>query len=130
MRVSLGAPLGRIARLNNPEMFREYENVIVFTREDIRRRYKTITREMAYINKIGLNLDKNDEWKLIGYWPTIMQVVSRIDMNMDLIFKREPLQSYLDAYIYNNIQDQKNISLSPQKALNTGKLSKLNDWVE
>lgn len=54
-----------------------------------------------------------------------MQVISRIDMNMNLIFKIKPLQSYLNAYIYNNIKNQKKILLSPQKTFNTGKHSKL-----
>lgn len=41
--------------------------------------------EIDYINKIYLHLDRNEEWKLIGYWPKIMESVDMIDMDMDLI---------------------------------------------
>lgn len=127
MRVSEGVPFGRIAELYNPEMFREYENVIVFTREDINRIYNSIMTEIDHINKIDLNLDRREEWKLIGYWPQIMQGVHSIDMDMDLIFKKEPLQSYLDAYLYNNIPNlHKEVSVSERKAIATIDVYNLN----
>jgi len=69
------------------------------------------------INKIDLHLDRSEEWKLIGYWPKIMQKVHGIDMDMDLIFKKEPLQSYLDAYLYSNVKiPKKNIAVSENEA--------------
>ncbi len=113
MRVSEGLPFGRIAKLYNPEMFQEHETVIVFTRADISRAYTSIMMQIDHINKIDLHLDRKEGWKLIGYWPEIMQSVHRIDMNMNLISKKEPLQSYLDAYIYNM---EKKVSVSPKKA--------------
>lgn len=120
MRVSEGVPFGRIAELYNPEMFEEHENVIVFTRDDINRRCTSIRAEIDYINKIDLHLDRSEEWKLIGYWPKIMQSVHRIDMNMDLIFKKGHLQSYLDAYLYNDIcSSQKNVAVSQNQAIAT-----------
>ncbi len=118
MRVSEGVPSGRYAELYNPEIFEEHESVIVFTREDINRRYSSIMAEIDHINKIALHLDKSEEWKLIGYWPEIMQSVDTIDNNMDLIFEKEPLQSYLDAYIYNKIQSsRKSVSVTVNKAI-------------
>ncbi|MGZ7116561.1 MAG: hypothetical protein ACXVHS_03810 [Methanobacterium sp.] len=120
MRVSEGMPFGRIAELYDPEMFQEHETVIVFTRNDINRRYTSIMAQIDYINKIDLHLVRCEEWKLIGYWPKIMQSVHRIDMNMDLIFKKEPIQSYLDAYLYTNIQSsQKNVTVSKKEAITT-----------
>ncbi len=120
MRVSDGVPCGRIAEPYNPEMFQEHETVIVFTRDDVNRRYTSIMAEIAHINKIDLHLLRCEKWKLIGYWPKIMQSVHRIDMNMDLVLKKEPLQSYLDAYLCNNIQSpQKEASVSPREAVNT-----------
>ncbi len=103
MRVSEGVFFGRIAKLYNPEKFQDREEVIGFPREDFNRTYTSIAQQIEYINKIGLHLDRNDEWKLIGYWPKMMQRVHRIDMHMGLILKKEPLQSYLDAYLYDNI---------------------------
>jgi hypothetical protein len=74
-----------------------------------------------------LHLDRSEEWKLIGYWPKIMQNVHRIDMNMDLIFKKELIQSYLDAYLYDNIQSSQNkVSVSEKEGINTIKASNLN----
>ena len=127
MRVSEGVPFGRIAKLYNPEMFQEHENVVVFTRDDINRTYTSIMAEIDFINKIDLHLDRSEEWKLIGYWPKIMQSVHRIDMNMDLILKKEPIQSYLDTYLCRDIQSpQKNVALSEQKAIATINASNLN----
>jgi len=127
MRVSEGVPDGRIAELYNPEMFQKHEEVIVFTKEEFNRTYISIRKQIDYINKIGLHLDRSEEWKLIGYWPKIMQNVHRIDMNMDLIFKKEPIQSYLDAYLYDNIQSSQNkVSVSEKEAITKIKLSNLN----
>jgi hypothetical protein len=127
MRVSEGVPDGRIAELYNSEMFQEHEEVIVFTREEFNRTYTSIWKQIDYINKIDLHLDRSEEWKLIGYWPKIMQNVHRIDMNMDLIFKKEPIQSYLDAYLYDNIQSSQNkVSVSEKEGITTIKASNLN----
>jgi hypothetical protein len=127
MRVSEGVPFGRIAELYNPEMFQEHETVIVFTRDDINRTYTSIMTQIDYINKIDSHLDRSEEWKLIGYWPKIMQGVQRINMNMDLIFKKEPIQSYLDAYLYSNSQSpQKNVEVSEKEAITAINASNLN----
>lgn len=100
MRVSEGVLSGRFIELYNPEIFQEHETVIIFTREDINRRITSIMAEIDYITKIYLHLDRDEEWKLMGYWPKIMRSVQYIDRNIDLIFKKEPLQSYLDTYLY------------------------------
>ena len=127
MRVSEGVPFGRIAELYKPEMFQEHETVIIFTRDDINRTYTSIMAQIDYINKIDLHLDRSEEWKLIGYWPKIMQSVHRINMNMDLILKKEPMQSYLDAYLYKNIQNpQKNVAISEEEAITASNVSNLN----
>lgn len=115
MRVSEGVPSGRFAELYNPEIFQEHESVIVFTRDDINRTYHSIMEQIDQINKISFQVD--EEWKLIGYWPKIMERVNLIDIEMDLIFEKESLQSYLDAYIYSNIQSPQNITVSDNKAL-------------
>jgi hypothetical protein len=109
MRVSEGVPRGRVAEIYHPELFPEQEEVIIFSREEFSRTYTSIRRQLDYIVKVDLHLDRSEEWKLMGYWPRIMQSVHRIDRDMDLIFKKEPLQSYLDAYLHEHIgssQDQ------------------------
>lgn len=128
MRVSEGVPSGRFAKLYNSEVFQDHEEVIVFRREDINRTYTSIMAEIDDINKINLHLDrKTDEWKLIGYWPQIMQKVHHIDINIDLLLKKEPLQAYLDSYLYNDIKSpQKNVAVSQKKAIAKIKVSKLN----
>ena len=104
MRVSEGVPEGRIAELYHPELFQEEEEVIVFTREEFSWTYTSIREQIDYIVKVDLHLDRSEEWKLMGYWPRIMQSVHRIDWSMDLIFQKETLQSYLDTYLYSPIQ--------------------------
>jgi len=108
MRVSEGVPRGRVAEVYHPELFQEHEEVIIFTREEFSRTYTSIQRQLDYIVKVDLHLDRSEEWKLIGYWPKIMQSVHRIDWDMDLIFKKEPLQSYLDAYLHEHIRSSRN----------------------
>lgn len=120
MRVSEGSPCGKIVELYKPELFQEHEEVIVFTREDFNRTYTSMKEQIDYINKINLHLDKSDEWKLLGYWPKIMQRVYRININMNLIFKKEPLQSYLDTYLFNSTQSsQEKIAVSEKEGIST-----------
>lgn len=125
MRVSEGVPYGRFAELYNPEMFQENESVIVFTRDDINRRITSMMEEIEYINKIVLYLDRSEEWKLMGYWPKIMQSVDHIDRNMDLIFEKEPIQSYLDAYLYNSVQSPQKFAV-PENSVDKVNVSNLN----
>ena len=127
MRVGEGAPMGRIAKLYNPEIFEEHEEVILFTRDDINRTYYSIMAQIDDINKIDLHLSRCEEWKLIGYWPKIMQNVHSIDMDMDLMLKKEPLQSYLDAYLYNKVcSSKKNVAVSQERSIVTINASNLN----
>ncbi len=100
MRMSEGVPKGRIAELYNPEMFQEHEEVIVFTRDEFNRFYTSMQDQIDYINKIDLYLDRSEEWKLIGYWPKILERIHILDRNMDSILTKQPLQCYLDASLY------------------------------
>lgn len=104
MRVSEGVPDGRIVELYNPDMFHEHEEVIVFTREEFSRTYRSIMERLDYIVKIDLHLDRSQEWKMISYWPRIMQNVHRLDREMDSLLQKETLQGYFDAYLYEHIQ--------------------------
>ena len=102
MRVSEGIPNGRIAELSHPEMFTEHEEVIVFTRNEFNRFYNSIMEQIDYINHIDLYLDRSEDWKLIGYWPKILQRIHLLDRNIDSILTKEAsLQCYLDASFYN-----------------------------
>ena len=105
MRMSEAVPKGRFAELYRPEMFQEHEEVIVFTREEFSRFYNSMMEQINYINKMDLFLDRNEDWKLLGYWPKLMEKVHILDVNMESILTKEPsLQSYLDASIYNTIK--------------------------
>jgi hypothetical protein len=74
MKVSEGVPNGRIAELYNPEMFLNYDEVIVFTREDFNRTYRSMIEQIDYIQKVEMHLDRSEEWKLIGYWTRILEI--------------------------------------------------------
>ena len=104
MRVSEAVPNGRIAELYNPELFHEHEEVIIFSREDFNRTYSSIKEQIEYINKIAVYLDEGEDWKLLGYWPKILDRIYLLDLNMDLIFQEEPTQCYLDTYLYDTIR--------------------------
>jgi hypothetical protein len=117
MRVSEGVPRGRIAELYNPKLFQEREEVIVFTRDEFSRTYSSMREQIDYINKADLQLNRNEEWKLIGYWPKILGRVYILDVNLDSILKEEPVQCYLDACLYSTIQNShKKVLTSKRKA--------------
>lgn len=107
MRLSEGVPRGRFVELYCPDMFQEHEEVIVFVREEFNRTYTSIQEQINYINRADLHLDRNHGWKLMGYWPKIMERVQILDFNMDSLFRKEPVQCYLDAYMYSAIVGSK-----------------------
>lgn len=126
MRVSEGVPNGRFVELYNPEMFSEGEEVIVFTRNEFNRTYTSIHEQMDYINKIYLHFERDEDWKLIGYWPKIMDKVYLLDIIIDSIFKKELQQCYLDVYLYNAIQSpKKKVVVSKKDCISTNKVSNL-----
>src|SRR5664280_2451397 len=124
MRMSEGVPKGRFAELYNPEMFQEHEEVIVFTREEFNRFYNSMMEQINYVNNMDLFLDRNEDWKLLGYWPKLMEKVHILDVNMESILTKEPsLQSYLDASIYNTVKSHhKNVTTSKKKVTGQIKL--------
>ena len=103
MRVSEGVTRGKIAELNNPEIFREREEVVVFTWDEFNRTYRSMRAEIDHINQIHLYLDESESWKLMGYWPKIMERVYIIDRNMNALLRKEPLQCYLDAFLESSV---------------------------
>ena len=116
MRVSEGVPRGRIAELYNPGMFKEREEVIVFTRDEFARTYNSMQEQIDYINNIDLFLNRGEEWKLTGYWPKILGRVYILDRNLNSILEKEPFQCYLDACLFNIIgSPNKNVSASKRK---------------
>lgn len=116
MRISEGVPRGRIAELYNPGMFQEREEVIVFTRDEFNRTYTSMRDQIDYINKTDLHINRSEEWKLLGYWPKILGKIHIIDMNITSILKKEPVQCYLDACLFNSVQStHKNVETSKKK---------------
>ena len=52
----------------------------------------------------------------LGYWPKIFERVHILDVNMDSILKKEAIQAYLDASLYNTIKSSnKNVTTSKKK---------------
>jgi hypothetical protein len=116
MRISEGVPRGRIAELYNPGMFQEREEVIVFTRDEFNRTYTSMRDQIDYINKTDLHINRSEEWKLLGYWPKILGKIHIIDMNITSILKKEPVQCYLDACLFDSVQSaHKNVETSKKK---------------
>lgn len=103
MRVSEGVTRGKFAEIENPEIFREREEVVVFTRDEFNRVYRSMRVEIDHINQIHLYLDESESWKLMGYWPKIMERVYIIDRNMNALLRKEPLQCYLDAFLESSV---------------------------
>lgn len=103
MRVSEGEPCGRNVHLYHPDLFEEHEEVIIFTREEFNRTYNSMMEKIDYIIKKQLLLESSADWKLIGYWPEILEKIHLLNIIMDGIFKKESLECYLDAYIFNII---------------------------
>ena len=117
MRVSEGVTRGKFAELNNPEIFGEREEVVVFTRDEFNRIYRSMRAEIDHINKIHFYLDESESWKLMGYWPKIMERVYIVDKNMDALLRKEPLQCYLDAFLESSVG-----SFNEEVAASKGKL--------
>jgi hypothetical protein len=116
MRVTEAVPNGRIAEVYNPVLFQKHEEVIVFPREEFNRTCSSIREQIDYINKVDMHLDKVEEWKLLDYWTKILERINILDINMNLIFKKEPVQCYLDAYLYDTIRrSEKKIAVSESK---------------
>ncbi|MTK64536.1 MAG: hypothetical protein F8N15_08450 [Methanobacterium sp.] len=118
MRVSEGVTRGKMAELANPEIFRDREEVIVFTRDEFNRIYRSMMTEIDHINRIHLYLDEYESWKLMGYWPKIMERVYILDRNMDALLRKEPLQCYLDAFLESSVE-----TFSREVVASKGKLS-------
>ena len=124
MRLTEAVSNGRFLEVYNPGLFHEHEEVILFAREDFNRTYSSIREQIDYINKVDMHLDRNEEWKLIGYWTKILERINILDLNINLMFKEEPMQCYLDAYLYNTIQSSKNkVAASPRKVPIQSKLT-------
>lgn len=100
MKVSQGEPCGRKVILYHPELFDEHEEVIIFMREEFSRTYEALIEHMDFITKRDIGLDRDEEWKLLGYWPEIMERAHIIGLDMNTIFGKKPIQSYLDTYLY------------------------------
>lgn len=87
--------------LYNPELFKEHKEVIVFKREEFASAFKSMMNSVEYINDIDLKFDRQDDYKLMGLWPQIMAGVHIIDVNMNDFIVQDPIQSPLDAYLFN-----------------------------
>jgi hypothetical protein len=74
---------------------------IVFKREEFGWVFRSMMKQIGYINDIDLKLSSLDEYKLIGLWPQIMERIHIIDVNIEDFLMQEPIQTHLDAYLFN-----------------------------
>ena len=96
-------------------MFKEHEEVIVFTREQFAKYYTSMIEQINIVNDIDLYFDRKEEWKLLGLWPKIMERIHILDINIDSILKKEPLQCYLDASLYETVKNPSKPAIVPSK---------------
>ena len=69
-------------------------------------------QKIDYINNVDLFLDRSEEWKLIGYWPKILERVHILDVNMDSILKNQ-YNVILTHHYMNTIRSpQNNVAIS------------------
>lgn len=100
MRASQGIPHGHKTRLYNPELFQDHEEVIVYEREEFRRNYTQIRESINNIILTDLNLKRDEQWKLMGHWPRIMERIHFINQGLNSFFSENPVQCCLDTYLY------------------------------
>jgi len=103
MRLSQGVLCGRRIELYNPEFFEEHEEVIIFTREEFRRMYQSMTVQINHLHRLDMGLDRGEEWRLMGLWPKFMEYIHILTLNLESVFNNKPLQTYLDSYIYDDV---------------------------
>jgi hypothetical protein len=106
MRFSQGAAYGRYGELYDPEIFNDREEVIVFNREEFGWAFRSMMKQIEYINDINLKLNSADEYKLMGLWPKIMERIHIIDVNIEDFLMQEPVQTHLDAFLYNQTKSK------------------------
>ena len=84
--------------------------------KSLSRFYNNMQQQIDYVNNIDLFFDRSEDWKLLGYWPKIMEKIHILDVNIESILTKEPsIQSYLDASIYNTIKSLNKIVTSSKK---------------
>jgi hypothetical protein len=66
MRFSQGASYGRFGELYHPELFSDREEVIVFKREEFSSSFKSMMKQIEFINDIDLKFNRQDDYKLLG----------------------------------------------------------------
>lgn len=100
MRASLGVPSGRKVMPYHPELFQEYEEVIIYPREEFKRNFLAIKEHLNYIFRKNFLLEMDENWKLLSEWPRLMDRVHIINTEMNHFLSLKDSQSYLDAYLY------------------------------
>lgn len=103
MRVSQGVPQGRKILLYYPELFDEYEEVIIYPQKEFKRNFMTIKEHINYSFLENFRFEMTEKWRIMGYWLSILERVQLIEIGMNQFFSAKTAQSYLDTYIYNEI---------------------------
>lgn len=104
MRASLGIPHGPKARPYHPQIFQNHEEVIIYEREEFRRNYNQIRENINHIILTNLEINLEEDWKLMGHWPRIMERIHILNLGLDSFFSEKPKQCYLDTYLESTVK--------------------------
>ena len=104
MRVSQGVPCGRKIDLYHPDLIKEHEEVIIYTRDEFRRNFNLIREQIDYIIRVDLLLKQDNSWKLMGHWPNIMERVHILGSGLESFHCGSPSQAYLDSYMHDEVK--------------------------
>lgn len=99
MRVSEGIPRGRKIFPYHPELFKEHEEVIVFNREEFKRTYLSMHEYIDELVNLYSCFDQDRCWELEALWHVIMERIHMININKDLFYEFNDLQTYLDTHL-------------------------------
>ncbi|NYB52626.1 MAG: hypothetical protein HVN35_08730 [Methanobacteriaceae archaeon] len=106
MRASQGVPSGRKVMLYHPELFCEYEEVIIYPQREFKRNFMTIKDHVNYSFLMDCQFGIREEWQIMGYWLAILERVNMIEIGMNQFFSARESQSCLDSYLYAEFSDE------------------------
>jgi hypothetical protein len=75
-----------------------------------------VLNQINYVNDIALKLDPSEIWKLMGYWPKIMEHIHIIDRDMDMLLTEKPQQPIIDVFLYNALPRVKTTNHNQRKS--------------
>lgn len=110
MRASQAMPFGAKAILYHPKLFSEYEEVIIYERDEFRRTFNNIRDSIQEIFLKNHQLEQQQNSRgLMGEWIWIMERIHLIDNNLEDFFTDNSCQGFLDTYIPNPVESEEGV---------------------